>query len=83
MSLVQKKEGKKSKLVSRALGSAAWSGTACTRHGRRLVLPILGPVPDAGIKGALQMMPLYFCEYTQLPNSKGEFAVMEPGRMMP
>lgn len=81
--MFRKRMEKKSKLASRALGSSAWSGTACMRGGRRLVLPILGPVLGAGIKAALQMMPLYFCEYTQLPNSKGEFAVMEPGRMMP
>lgn len=32
-------------------------------------LPIFGPVPDAGIKSALQVMPLYLCENTELPNS--------------
>lgn len=77
---------KRAKLAARALGSsvgvttqAAW----CTRGGRRLVLSIFGPMPNAGIKATLQMIPLHLCVYTQLPSSEGEFAVMKPGGVMP
>lgn len=52
--LVPKEEIKKSELAARALGSSVWSSRECLLHKgwKNVVLPVFGPMPNAGIKAA-------------------------------